>query len=88
MSEREEKQFLDWIRTNPHQPGGGKNCKKGTSDAESRLNSALDEVQIRFVMNLPPSVSLYIGYICVDGGGVVLTLFLCGVHLICFDCCE
>ncbi len=36
-------------------PGGGKNSKKGTSDAENRLNAALNEVQIRFVMNLPPS---------------------------------
>ncbi len=58
MSEREEPLFLDGIKTNPHQSGGDKHSKKRTRDAKSRLNSALDEVQIRFVMNLPPSVSI------------------------------
>ncbi len=56
-------------------PGGGNNCKNGTSDAESRLNAALDEVQIRFIMNLPPPVSIYRVYLCRPGGGVIS---LCG----------
>ncbi len=50
-------------------PGGGNNCKNRTSDAESRLNAALDEVQIRFVMNLPSPVSIYRVYLCRSGGG-------------------
>ncbi len=56
-------------------PGGGKECKNGIRDAESRLNAALDEVQIRFVMNLPPAVSIFRVYLCrssVWGGAIVV----------------